>query len=166
MHLYSSAMGTRKTFLTVAFLFVSAFSPAAVASASGKSPVSIQVHLDATTVRAGHPIHGTATLSNASSKTILVEACAYDGWLFVGLTNKNVPYDPAVAAVACNATVKLKPGANRFAIEVSTDYDVCSGNGGTPPCGRLPSGTYHVAVTTLGLPKGTSFGSHIRVTLT
>jgi hypothetical protein len=159
-------MRTRGTFLTVALLLVSVFGSASMASASGKSPVSILVHLNATTARAGHPIHGTATLLNAGSKTILVEACAYDGWLFVGLTNKNVPYDPAVAAVACNATVKLKPGANRFAISVSTDYDVCSGNGGTPPCGRLPSGTYHVAVTTLGLPKGTSFGSHIRVTLT
>jgi hypothetical protein len=159
-------MRTRPIFLSVAFLVVSVCSVASGASALVKSPVSIQVHLDATTVRAGHTIHGTATLSNASSKTILVEACAYNGWLFVGLTNKNVPYDPAVSTVACNATVGLKPGANRFAISVSTDYDVCSGNGGTPRCGRLPSGTYHVAVTTLGLPKGTSFGSHIRVTLT
>jgi hypothetical protein len=124
------------------------------------------VHLNVATSRAGHPIHGTAILTNASSKTILVEACAEDGWLFVGLANKNVPYDPAVATVACNATIKLKPGANRFAIAVSTDYDVCTNSGGVPACGRLPSGTYHVAVTTLGLPKGTTFGAHIRVTLT
>jgi len=128
--------------------------------------VSIQVHLNVTTERGGRPIHGTAILTNASSKTILVEACASDGWLFVGLTNKQVSYDPAVAAVACNATIKLKPGANRFAIAVSTDYSVCYEIGGTPACGRLPSGTYHVAVTTLGLPKGTSYESHLRVTLT
>jgi hypothetical protein len=117
-------------------------------------------------VRGGHTIHGTAILTNSSSKTILVEACVANGWLFVGLANKNIPYDPAVSTVACNPTVRLKPGANRFAINVSTDYDVCSNSGGTPACGRLPSGTYHVAVTTLGLPKGTAFGSHIRVTLT
>jgi hypothetical protein len=159
-------MRTRHILLTVAFLVVSVCSFASGASAFVKSPVSIQVHLDATTVRAGHTIHGTATLSNASSKTILVEACAYNGWLFVGLANKNIQYDPAVTTVACNATVKLKPGANRFAISVSTDYDVCSESGGTPRCGSLPLGTYHVAVTTLGLPKGTSFGTHIRVTLT
>jgi hypothetical protein len=145
---------------------VSVFGTASVAGASGKSPVSIQIHLNVTTERAGHPIHGTAILSNDSSKTILVEACALDGWLFVGLTNKNVPFGPAVATVACNASIKLKPGANRFAIEVSTDYDVCYENGGTPACGKLPSGTYHVAVTTIGLPKGTSFLSHIRVILT
>jgi hypothetical protein len=136
------------------------------ADAVKKSPVSIHVALDATTARAGHPIHGTVILTDTTSKTILVEACASDGWLFVGLANKNVPYDPAVATVACNATIKLRPGANRFPIVVLTDYDVCSGNGGPTPCGPLPQGTYHVAVEALGLPKGTSFGAHLRVTLT
>jgi len=145
---------------------VSVIAYTSAATASGKSPVSIRVHLNVTTVRGGRPIHGTAILTNASPKTILVEACAYDGWLFVGLTNKNVTFDPAVAAVACNATIKLKPGTNRFPIAVSTDYGVCYENGGTPACGRLPSGTYHVAVVTQGLPKGTSFESHLRVTLT
>jgi hypothetical protein len=159
-------MRTRRLLLTAALLVLSLIGSASVANASGTSPVSIRVHLNVTTVRGGRPIHGTAILTNASPKTILVEACAYDGWLFVGLTNKSVPFDPAVAAVACNATIKLKPGANRFPIAVSTDYGVCYENGGTPACGRLPSGTYHVAVTTLGLPKGTSFESHIRVTLT
>jgi streptogramin lyase len=145
---------------------VSVIAYASAATASSKSPVSIRVHLNVTTVRGGRPIHGTAILTNASPKTILVEACAYDGWLFVGLTNKSVTFDPAVAAVACNATIKLKPGTNRFPIAVSTDYGVCYENGGTPACGRLPSGTYHVAVVTQGLPKGTSFESHLRVTLT
>jgi hypothetical protein len=159
-------MRTRRLLLSVALLMVSVIAYTSAATASGKSPVSIRVHLNVTTVRGGRPIHGTAILTNASPKTILVEACAYDGWLFVGLTNKSVTFDPAVAAVACNATIKLKPGTNRFPIAVSTDYGVCYENGGTPACGRLPSGTYQIAVTTQGLPKGTSFESHIRVTLT
>ena len=157
-------MKTTQRLLTVFLVVLTVMAGASVAGATTRSPVSIRVNLDATTATAGHPIRGTAILTNSSGKTILVEACASDGWLFVGLTNKNIPYDPAVAAVACNATVKLEPGANRFVIEVSTDYQVCTMTG-SPRCGKLPDGTYHTAIETQGLPSGTHHSASIRVTL-
>lgn len=138
-------------------------------SAASKSPISIRVSLDTSTTRAGHPIHGTAILTNSSSKSILVRTWECDEWLFEGLANKNVPYQPVVPLASCSPTIKLKPGVNRFPITVSTSYQVCQTRG-TPRCTKsgmpsLPKGTYHIAVITNGLPKGTSYSDQIRITL-
>jgi hypothetical protein len=154
-------------FSALATTFV--LSGALVAHAITKSPISIQVRLSRTSVLAGVPIHGVAIISNASDKTILVNSCATDGWLFVGLANKSVSFDPAVATVACASSIHLKPGANRFSIVVSTRYGEC-GSTTTPKCTGpvmplLPKGLYHTSVVTLGLPKGTSAPTRLSVTI-
>ena len=142
---------------------------ASSANATSKSPISIRVDLEATTAKAGEPILGFAILTNASSKTILVDSCASDGWLFVGLANKNVPYQPIVLTAACTPSVKLRPGANQFAIKVVTTYQECAMHS-APLCTQtgspaLPRGAYRVDVITLGLPKGTRVLERNRVTL-
>jgi hypothetical protein len=140
------------------------------AGATGRSPVTIRIDLDATTVMAGRAIHGTALLTNTSDKTILVESCAVDGWLDVGLSNKNVSYEPIDPLIACAPSVKLRPGVNSFPVTVQTRYQVCFKKHGTPRCTKtgmpsLPKGTYHVDVVTAGLPKGTQSSANTSVKL-
>jgi hypothetical protein len=151
-------------------LFAVVIAGSSSAGATDRSPVSIHINLDATKVIAGHAIHGTAVLTNASRKTILVESCAIDGWLDVGLANKSVQYEPISPAIACAPSVKLKPGVNTFPITVQTIYQVCYQKHLKPRCTKtgmpaLPKGTYHVDVVTAGLPKGTISTSPTSVTL-
>lgn len=145
-------------------------------NAATKSPITIRVDLNVTTIRAGHSIHGTAFLTNSSSKSIPIQTWECSPWLFVGLANKDISYDPAVATVACSRTDILKPGKNRISITVMTVYQECAGGGpatkgGPPLCTKkgmpsLPKGSYHISVITNGMPTGTSYTSSIRVTLT
>lgn len=139
------------------------------ANATTKSPISLRINLATTHTKAGTPIKGTAILTNSSSKTLLVESCALNGWLFVGLATKTLPFNPAVTAVACAPSVHLMPGANRFRITVMTTYQECEVHG-TPRCTNsgapsLPKGTYFTVVETLGLPNGIPMLTHLRVTL-
>jgi hypothetical protein len=155
--------------LTLAFALLSVTWGVSAASASTKSPVSIRFTLSTSEVKAGVPIKATVIITNASATTLMVESCATDGWLWVGLANQTTPFTPAVATVACNASIKLKPGANRFPVTVMTVYQVFAGCG-TPHCTTtgppsLPKGIYHTDVITLGLPKGTPTLTHVRVTL-
>ena len=160
----------KRLVLVLACILFTISSGVTVASASAKSPVSVRFTLRATTAKAGVPIKGTVTITNATSTTLMVESCATDGWLWVGLANKTTPFSPVVATVACAATIKLRPGANRFPVTVMTVYEVFADvgkphckNPGPPP---LPKGTYRTDVVTLGLPKGSPTLTHLRVTLT
>jgi hypothetical protein len=163
----------------VALALLTVFASTTAAYGTSKATVSIEVKLNVTTIRAGHSIHGTAILTNSSSKSILVQAFNCSQWLFVGLAMKDVPYDPAVATAGCTNSVTLKPGANRVPITVSTNYQAC-GNGpqkGTlelPHCvgvGKhlampaLPRGTYHVVVFNNGEHDFAPYTSRVRVTL-
>jgi hypothetical protein len=146
------------------------------ANATSALPVSIRIVLNVTTITPGHDIHGSAILTNASSKSIQVSTWECDQWLFVGLANRHVSYDPAVPTAACTQNFELKPGANRVAITVSTKYQVCAGAGapspgGPPRCTRsgmpsLPKGKYHIVVLTNGFPKVAQYSSRLRVTIT
>ena len=55
--------------------------------ATPSTPVTIRIMLPRTRVVAGPTINGTALITNNTSKTITVEACAADGWIDVGLVN-------------------------------------------------------------------------------
>lgn len=163
-------MRKKRIALTMAFVLFSISSGVSAASAATKSPVSIHFSLTTSKVKAGVPIKGIVIITNASSKTLMVESCASNGWLWVGLANKTTPFTPAAATVSCNASIKLRPGANRFPVKVMTVYQVFAGCG-TPNCTTtgapsLPKGIYHTDVITLGLPKGTPTLTHLRVTLT
>jgi hypothetical protein len=172
-------MLARRVLLVVALALLPFASVASPSSATDKTPVSVQVKLNTTTIRAGHPIHGTAILTNSSSKSILVQAWNCNQWLFVGIASKQVAYDPAVPTSACPNSVTLKPGINRVPITVSTSYDACQqgprkGTIELPHCAgvdkkmgmpALPRGVYHVVVLTNGLPQFAPYVSRVRVTL-
>jgi hypothetical protein len=177
--MYSSVMLVRRVIAIVALALLPLAGTASPSSATSKTPVSVQVKLNTTTIRAGHSIHGIVILTNSSSKSILVEGFNCNQWLFVGIASKQVAYDPAVATSACPNSVTLKPGMNRVPITVSTKYDVCGGGAqkGTiqvPHCAgvgkrmgmpALPRGVYHVVVLTNGLPQFAPYVSRVRVTL-
>ena len=93
-------MHAKRLALAITFVVLSICGGASAASAAHRSPISIRIVLDTTHAKAGTPIHGTAILTNTNRTRLVVEACAYNGWLFVGLTNKSVTFDPAVTTVA------------------------------------------------------------------
>jgi hypothetical protein len=147
----------------------------ASATATTKAPVSVQVKLNVTSIRSGHSIHGTAILTNASSKSILIQSFNCYTWLYVGLANKAIPYDPAFPTSACPNALNLKPGKTRVSITVSTMYQACQQGGrpgdGLPPCTKsgmptLPKGSYHVVVLTNGMTQIAPYTGRIRVTIT
>lgn len=146
-------------------------------SASRKpSPVEIRLVLSTTQVVAGTPIRAEALLRNTTGRTITVNTCAADGWLFVGLTNNRVSYNAFRFLMACSPTVHLRPGVNRFAVSISTRFQGCTetlseATPQLPACippetkPPLPVGRYTTKVVTFGLPHGTQLPSPIRVTL-
>jgi hypothetical protein len=163
-------MVKKRLAVALATCLLSISTGAAGASAVAKSPLSLRFTLSTTTDKAGRPIKGIVTITNSSSKTLLVETCAINGWLWVGLANKTTPFEPASTSVACFPSVKIKPGPNRFPVTVMTEYQMCEKHG-TPRCPNhgmpsLPKGTYRTDVVAVGLPKGTPVLTHLRVTLT
>jgi len=145
-----------------------------------KDRITIRINLDRTRVNGGTPIKGTAVVTNHGSKGLLVQQCAIDGWLAVGLSNKAVRFSPAFSAVACPPSIVLAPGPNRFPVTVSTTYQSCLQPGGqsttfvprcVPTAGSsdqappLPAGRYSTKVVTLGLPSDTAVSNAVAVTL-
>ena len=143
--------------------------------APSPTQVTIRVTLADTRVTAGTAIKGEAVLINTTSKTVTVESCAADGWLEVGLVNRQITFEPANPAIACQPSVRLLPGLNRFPFSVLTSYQGCTQAGGSsstnePLCiatglPALPAGEYITKVITSGLPAGTRSPRTISVTL-
>jgi len=145
-------------------------------SSSRPSPVEIRLVLSTTQLVPGTPIRGEALLTNTTGRTITVNTCAADGWLFVRLTNNRVNYEPLRLMMACSPTVHLRPGVNRFSVSISTRFQGCTETRSEatpqlPACippetmPPLPAGKYSIRVVTFGLPPGTQLPSPIRVTL-
>ena len=75
-------------------------------------PAQSDHHLQQTRVAAGTPIKGTGIFTNRTGASILVSACAADGWFDVGLANKRISYSPANPAIACSPMVHLLSGVD------------------------------------------------------
>ena len=157
-------------------LGLSEASTASTAHRVATSPIKIRITLSETRVRSGTPIKGEAVITNTTFKTITVQTCALDGWLEVGLVNKQITFEPARSLVNCLPSVRLSPGPNRFPLTVSTSYQSCLQRGGQsttyiPSCTStgalpaLPAGHYRTKVFTYGLPSGTPAALPISVTL-
>ena len=143
------------------------------AGSGAASPISIRLVLRHTSVVAGHVLAGDAVITNRSTKTIVVQACAEDGWLDVGLSNKSYTYSPIDELILCAPTVRLRPGVNHFSIAIRTMYQGCTKSTPTfdlPRCGKtgmptLPKGQYHTSVIMVGFPKNTRAPTNIKVTI-
>jgi hypothetical protein len=148
-------------------------------SQGSNDSITIRVKLERQRVVAGTPVKATAVLTNRSAKPILVQQCAKDGWLAVGLTNKKIDFSPASALVGCPPSVVLKPGPNRFPLKVVTTYQSCLQAGGesttfipkclssrsSSPLPPLPPGRYSTKVVALGLPSNTTLSRSVVVNL-
>ena len=145
------------------------------ASTSSSSPIRIRVALDQRRVVAGRPIHGTAVLTNTTSRQVLVQSCARNGWLQVGLKGHGYTFRASSTLIACPPSIRLTPGANRFPVTVLTTYDGCLQPGGKsatslPACTSkgpppLPAGRYSTTVFVSGLAHMTEFSRPTTVTL-
>jgi hypothetical protein len=78
------------------------------------TPIKIRITLSHTRVISGSSIKGDAVLTNTTSKTIIVQSCALDGRLDVGLVNSRITYSHIDPLVGCNPSVRLAPGRNQF----------------------------------------------------
>jgi hypothetical protein len=137
------------------------------AGASGSAPVAVRVNLTHHRAVAGDPIAATVVLTNTTEHRIVVNQCAINGWLAVGLENKVIPYDAYFSEVECAPTVYLRPGPNRFHVTVSTRYPGCTTNihqvlpQSMPSCTAsgaspaLPAGRYSTTVDIMGLTTQT-----------
>ena len=157
-------------------MFLSGCGTASAGRSTPAAQVEIHIKLDQTRIAGGSTIKGQATLTNTTSKTILVQQCAADGWLVVGLMNRKIPFDPAMPLIACPPSIRLHPGPNRFPITVATTYQEClqpDGQSTTylPPCVHanglpsLPAGLYTTKVVTYGLPARTPTPRPITITV-
>lgn len=150
--------------------------PSTASSTKPQAAVQVRIVLDQTRVRAGDPIHGEALLINRTGRTLTVP-CSGFGWISVGLTNAQVAFQEISPADGCALGTKVPTGVNRFAITVSTDYQLCT-RGSLPtrvlpsctsdpaaPIPPLPAGTYVTKAFVVGLPPGAAAPSPIQVTL-
>jgi hypothetical protein len=163
-------MRTNRVVAAVGFALLSVCWGITSAAGATKSPLSIQIDLNVTTIATGHTIHGTAIIMNASSKAIEIQTWNCDQWLYVGLAKKNVPFEPTILLSSCSSPMDLLPGATRLPITVSTKFQSCE-VGGTPRCPKsgmpsLPTGKYHIAAFTNDVPSIAYKSGHIRVTIT
>jgi hypothetical protein len=97
---------------------------AAKISHGGSAQITARVVLDETTAPAdGKPIHGYLEVTNASGEPLAIPS-ACNGVLAVGLTNKQVGFDPGFTEMSC-AAGHLPVGKSRTRIQVATTYDEC-----------------------------------------
>jgi hypothetical protein len=145
-------------------------------TADTTTSLSVRITLDKTTVPAGTRLRGVAYITNSSNRSVLVPSCTKGGLLAVGIQNKTIPWQLAIAGVGCTMNYHVPPGTMRIAFEAFTTYDSCvrqasNAVGSEPLCvdqrpPPLPKGKYYTVVGMLGLPPGTTLSSPLTVNLT
>jgi hypothetical protein len=163
-------------FAAVAVVLVIAVLVAASGTADTSSSLSVRITLDKTTVPAGTRLDGVAYITNSSDRSVLVPSCNKGGLLAVGIQNKTIPWQLAIAGVGCTTNYHVPPGTMRIAFQVFTTYDSCvrqasNAVGSEPLCvdqrpPPLPTGKYYTVVGMLGLPPGTKLSPPLSVNLT
>jgi hypothetical protein len=162
-------------FGAVAVVLVIAVLVVTSGTADTRSSFSVRITLDNTRVRAGTYLHGVAYVTNSSNQPLLVPSCNKGGLLAVGIQNKAIPWQLAIAGTGCTAKYYVPPGTMRIAFEAPTTYDSCvrqasDAVGNEPLCVHqlpppLPKGKYYTVVGMLGLPPGTSLATPLTVIL-
>jgi hypothetical protein len=154
----------------------------ATAQTAAAHPVKVHLTLAEHRVVAGHPIKGTMLLTNTSDRAIIVNTCAIDGWLAVGLSGHGISPSFFHPAVGCDPSVRLAPGTTRARVTVVTTYTTCSqsepgGNAPSPSSPNctvsngkqvpppLPAGRYSTVVQLVGLDGEAQPANRLVVTL-
>ena len=145
-------------------------SPNPVLPAS-RAPVVESLTLDSHRVVSGDDLSAIVTFTNTTNHVIVVQSCARNQWLFVGLVNGSTKYEPATTTIACAPTVRLTPGRNTFAVTIHTGPEPCAwGYSPRTPSGCpdprawvLPPGQYSTKVIVVGLPTSSSKPPALRV---
>jgi hypothetical protein len=139
----------------------------ATAAQPQASPIKVHLALPKGHIEAGQPIKATVLLTNTTSRTITVNACADNGWLQVGLKGHGYTFKASDLLLICPPSVHLTPGINRFSVKILTTYEGCDSPGGgtaTSPIPfrvsnrvpHLPAGKYSTRVSIMGLEHLTS----------
>ena len=121
----------------------------ATASEAPSAPIKVRVTLVQTRVVAGQPIEGSVLLINTTTKAITVNTCTENGWLVVGLSGRVSSLPFGNLPLVCPASLRLRPGMNRFGIKVITTYAECTQ---PQPDGSSSATTLTPWCTTAGLP--------------
>lgn len=125
--------------------------------------IIITLRLSCTTAPAdGTPIPATLTVLNHTGRAVPVPGRASldstrgpDGWIQIGLTNGEVPYEPHFNADLHTPVAQLPVGTSTYATVVSTTWYACGGGPpfpdpteapGMPP---LTAGTYTTKAVSL-----------------
>jgi hypothetical protein len=128
-----------------------------ISAAPGKAIVTIS--LDRTTVPAGTPIQGVATVDNRTGAPIAIPGGTCNGWLFVGISNARIFYSEFNGDVGC-AAFNVPVAVSRYPITIGTTYQTCTQtpaqatytmpacltHGGRVSIPPLPTGSYHSTV--------------------
>jgi hypothetical protein len=148
----------------------------AAATTPSAGPITIRVNLNHIAAIAGRSIDGVALVTNHTSKAIASSVCESGDLLQVGLTNSQVPFDPASAMDPCFHRIRLRPGMTRIPFTVLSTYlscaqvaqgvtpnnPMCTSVSGMP---SLPSGQYETQVVVWGLSSGYQISNSVAVTL-
>jgi hypothetical protein len=129
---------------------------AQVTQGTSQQPITARLLLEQTNAGAGKPIRGEMTLTNTTTQPISVPC---GSWIYVGLTNSTIKYDPAQPANLCAPESALPPGPSTFQVSILTTYTSCSyslsTNANVPHCKSgqgvdrippLPPGTYYTKI--------------------
>ena len=165
----------------IGFALLFGWGAVAETSVAALPPLKVRLTLTETQVVAGQPIKGAVVLTNGTDKSIIVNTCATNGWLAVGLTGQVDSYPFGSLLVTCPPSIRLAPGANRFPVTVITTYASCvqPQPAGTPwapvpTCtvsnGRLtkpplPAGRYATKLHLVGLTGYTQTPNRVVVSL-
>ncbi len=138
------------------------------------SKVKVTIRLDQSTVQAGTPLHGSATVDNRTGAPIDTGACSFARLIEAGLENSRLNVGPGVTQPLCRPSVKVPVGLSEYPVTVQTTFGACSQTpSGTsysvPLCSgslALPAGTYHVTVWLDDLNPTPTVTTPVVVTLT
>lgn len=145
---------------------------------SAGHPLTVEIRLDQTTIKAGDPISGVAIVTNTSGHSLVITTCLHT-WLQVGLTNATVTPEPGWLLCRDAHGTSIPAGTTRDPITVGTTYDRCTDGtptADTPKClqeGKraapppLPPGNYTTTafmLTPAGVRVPTPEAVHVTLT--
>jgi hypothetical protein len=145
-------------------------SPGSALSRSvSRNGLTVSLSLSVNRVLAGGEIPATLTISNSTSKTLFFPSCFGDGTLQVGLSSRQIPFQPGSGLVGCGTNILSHHSLVQHE-EVSAAYQGC---GGPPqplclpgnPIPPLPAGHYVTAIDWQQVPTVVPHPESIAVTV-